>query len=107
MIEQMSGLPAGVLGFSAHGQVTSADYENVIMPDIEAAFALNRKLRVLYHLGEDFTGFDAGAVWDDVNLGLRHLSGWERMALVTDAGWVRAMARLFGFAVPGEFQLFA
>lgn len=76
------------------------------MPDIEAAFALNRKLRVLFYLGEDFSGFDAGAMWDDTKLGFRHLTGWERTALVTDTGWVRAVARMFGFAVPGEFRLF-
>jgi hypothetical protein len=106
MIEQLTDLPAGVLGFSAHGKVTAADYKNVIMPDIEAAFALNPKLRVLFHLGEDFTGFEAGAMWDDLNLGLRHLSGWERSALVTDVPWLRATVRLFGFAFPGEFRLF-
>ena len=44
MIEQIEGLPAGTLGFRARGQVTAADYERVLVPDVEAAFALNRKL---------------------------------------------------------------
>lgn len=107
MIEQLTGLPPGVLGFRAHGQVTAADYENVIVPDIEAAFALNRKLRVLFQLGEDFIGFDAGAMWDDAKLGFRHITGWDRVALVTDVGWVRMMMRMFGFAAPCELKLFA
>lgn len=107
MIEQLTDLPAGTLGFSAHGTVTAADYRNVIVPDIEAAFAMNRKLRLLYHLGPDFTGFDAGAMWDDTMLGLRHWSGWERIALVTDVQWVRMIARAMGFTVPGEFRLFS
>lgn len=106
MIEQMDDMPAGTLGFRAHGTVTAADYENVIVPDIEAAFALNRKLRLLYHLGEDFTGFEARAMWDDAKLGLRHISGWERVALVTDVGWLRTAARAFAVAVPGEFRVF-
>lgn len=107
MIEQLTDLPAGTLGFSAHGKVTAADYRNVIVPDIEAAFAMNRKLRLLYHLGPEFTGFDAGAMWDDTMLGLRHWSGWERIALVTDVNWVRMIAHAMGFTVPGEFRLFA
>ena len=107
MIEQMANLPPGVLGFSAHGHVTAADYENIIVPDIEAAFALNRKIRMIYHLGEDFTGYDAGAMWDDAKLGLRHISGWERIAVVTDVSWVRVMSKMFGFAVPCEFKLFS
>lgn len=106
MIAQIEGLPAGTLGFRAHGQVTAADYENIIVPDVEAAFALNRKLRMLYVTAEDFTGFDPGAMWDDAKLGVRHFSGWERIALVTDVTWLRTAATAFSFAVPAEFRLF-
>lgn len=106
MIEQITGLPAGVLGFRARGQVTASDYENVLVPDVEAAFALGPKVRLLYHVGEDFTGFDTGAMWDDAKLGFRHFSGWERVALVTDVAWLRMAATTFGFAVPTEFRLF-
>lgn len=106
MIAQIEGLPAGTVGFRAHGQVTAADYENIIVPDVEAAFALNRKLRMLYVTAEDFTGFDAGAMWDDAKLSMRHFSGWERIALVTDVTWLRSTAAAFAFAVPAEFRLF-
>jgi hypothetical protein len=106
MIEQIAGMPAGTLGFSATGQVTARDYEQVIVPDIEAAFALNKKLRLLYHLGESFTGFDPGAMWDDAKLGLRHFSGWDRVALVTDVAWVRNLAVAMGFLAPAEIRLY-
>ncbi|HTV85991.1 MAG TPA: STAS/SEC14 domain-containing protein [Dyella sp.] len=106
MIEQIPSLPAGILGFRMHGMVTASDYESVMVPDIEAAFALNRRLRILIHLGEDFVGFAPGAMWDDVKLGFRHISGWERTALVTDVGWVRVMSSMFGFAMPTQFKLF-
>lgn len=106
MIEQIEGLPPGTLGFRASGQVTAADYERVLVPDIEAAFAVNRKLRLLYHVGPDFTGFDAGAMWDDAMLGFRHFSGWDRIALVTDVQWLRIAATAMGFAVPAQFRLF-
>lgn len=106
MIEQIQGLPAGALGFRASGQVTATDYTQVLVPDIEAAFAISRKLRLLSHIGPDFTGFDAGAVWEDLQLGFRHFSGWDRIALVTDITWIRATASAMGFAVPAELKLF-
>jgi len=106
VIALIEGLPAGTLGFRAHGQVTASDYENVIVPDVEAAFALHRKLRLLYVTADDFTGFDPGAMWDDAKLGMRHFSSWERIALVTDVGWLRTAAMAFGFAVPAQFRLF-
>jgi hypothetical protein len=107
MIEQIEGLPAGTVGFRVHGQVTAADYEQVIVPDVEAAFALNRKLRLLYVTAADFTSFDPGAMWDDAKLGMRHFSSWERVALVTDVAWLRAAATAMGFAVPADFRLFS
>lgn len=106
MIEQLTALPTGVLGFRMRGLVTADDYESVMVPDIEAAFALNRKLRIVVQLGDDFTGFAPGAMWDDVKLGFRHITGWERTALVTDVGWVRVMSSMFGFAMLSHFRLF-
>lgn len=106
VIALIEGLPPGTLGFRAHGQVTAADYENTIVPDVEAAFALNRKLRLLYVTADDFTGFDPGAMWDDAKLGMRHFSGWDRVALVTDVHWLRGTAMAFSFAIPAQFRLF-
>jgi SpoIIAA-like len=106
MIEQIEGLPAGTLGFRAHGQVTAADYERVIVPDVEAAFALNRRLRVLYITAADFTGFDPGAMWDDAKLGMRHFSGWDRVALVSDVPWLRTTTSAMSFMIPAEIRLF-
>jgi hypothetical protein len=106
VIAQIKGLPAGTVGFRAHGQVTAKDYETIIVPDVEAAFAVNRKLRMLYVTADDFTGFDPGAMWDDAKLGMRHFSSWERIALVTDVSWLRTAATAFSFAVPAKFELF-
>jgi hypothetical protein len=107
MIEQIQGLPAGTLGFMAHGQVSADDYERVLVPDVEAAFALNRKLRLMYVTADDFTGFDPGAMWDDAKLGARHFSGWDRVALVTDVPWLRGTFTAFSFAIPAKVGLFS
>jgi hypothetical protein len=46
-------------------------------------------------------------MWDDARLGLRHLSGWEKIALVTDVEWLRTAVRVFAFAIPAEVRVFA
>ena len=106
MIEQIPDLPDNVLGFAAKGTVTASDYESIIIPAVEALFARQKKARFLYHLGEDFSGFEAAAMWDDTKLGLKHLSGWERMALVSDVEWIRAAIKIFGLAIPGHVRVF-
>lgn len=106
MVEQITGLPANVLAFEAKGKVTAADYESVIVPAVEAQFARSPKVRFLYRLGEEYSGFEAGAMWDDVLLGFRHLKGWERMALVSDVEWLRTALKIFALAIPGEVRVF-
>jgi hypothetical protein len=49
---------------------------------------------------------DAGAVWEDFRVGIGHLSGWERIAVVTDVEWIRLAINAFRFLVPGEIRIF-
>ena len=106
MVEQIPNLPDNVLGFTAKGTVTANDYDSVIIPAVEALFSRQGKVRFLYHLGQDFSGFEAAAMWDDTKLGLKHLGGWERMAVVSDVEWVRAAVKVFGLAIPGHVRVF-
>jgi hypothetical protein len=106
MVEKIPNLPDNVLGFIAKGTVTANDYEKIIIPAVEALFSRQGKVRFLYHLGEDFSGFEAAAMWDDTKLGLKHLTGWERMAIVSDVEWIRAAIRVFGLAIPGDVRVF-
>jgi hypothetical protein len=107
MIEVLTGLPENVIGFSAYGKVTAEDYERHIVPAVEEALAKNDKVRLLYQLGEDFDGFEAGAIWEDAKVGLSHLAAWERIAVVTDLEWLRSVTKAFGFAMPGEVRVFS
>ena len=106
MIEQIPELPDNAVGFVARGTVTAEDYESVIIPAVEALFARRKTVRFLYHLGEEFSGFEAAAMWDDAKMGLRHVTGWERVAVVSDVEWVRAAMRIFGLAIPGHLRVF-
>ena len=106
MIEKIPDLPDNVLGFTAKGTVTEYDYQSVIIPAVEELFSRQKKVRFLYHLGEDVTGFEAAAMWDDTKLGLKHLTGWERMAIVSDIEWVRAAIKIFGLVIPGQVRVF-
>jgi hypothetical protein len=106
MVEQIPNLPDNVLGFSAKGTVTSNDYESIIIPAVDDLFARQSKVRFLYHLGEDFTGFEGAALWDDAKIGLKHLSGWEKIAVVSDVEWIRSFMKVFGIAIPGHIRVF-
>ena len=106
MIEIIPNLPNNVLAISAKGRVTAEDYESVLIPAVEAKIKEHGKIRLLYHLGDEFTGFEAGAMWDDAKVGLKHLTAWEKVAVVTDVDWVRSLTKLFGFVMHGRVKVF-
>lgn len=106
MVERIPDLPPDVIGFTAKGTVTADDYESMIIPAVEEMFSRRGKVRFLYHLGESFSGFEAEAAWDDTKLGLKHLSGWEKMAIVSDVEWIRAAVKVFGLAIRGHVRVF-
>lgn len=107
MLERIRGLPENVLGLEARGEVTGADYESVLIPAVDEMLARRKSIRFLYHLGNEFTGFDAKAMWDDAKVGLRHLAAWERVAVVTDVAWIRTAVKMFAFVMPGQVRIFS
>ncbi len=88
-----------LLGFTAKGNVTSEDYETVLIPAVEEKLKKHEKVRLLYHLGDEFEKFEAGAMWDDAKVGLGHITNWEKIAIVTDVNWIEQAGKIFGFAI--------
>jgi len=106
MIEMLEGLPEGVVGAVAKGRVSRKDYDEILIPAVEAAFKDREKVRFYYELGREFSGIDAGAMWEDFRVGIGHFSGWERIAVVTDVDWIRHAINAFRFLVPCETRIF-
>jgi SpoIIAA-like len=109
LIENITDLPPGTLGFRGSGKVTSDDYRQM-MEQIYATLERGEKLNIYFELADDFDGLDLGALWQDMkaagSVGLKHRSSWERMALVTNQDWIRHGTSAFGWLAPGELRLF-
>lgn len=110
MIEAITGLPDGVLGFVFTGHVTKDEYAAVLAPPLKERIDKKQKIRLLIEIDNGFDRFEAGAFWEDLKFGLgsglTHLSAWERMALVSDEDWVHRAISLFGWLVPGEVKVY-
>ena len=104
MITELADLPAGVIGFEATGKLRAEDYIDVLLPAIEQA-ASHGDVRVLIVV-RDFDGLSAGALWQDMKMGVEHFGAWKRIALVTDVEWMSHMASMFGWMTPGEMKHF-
>ena len=106
MITILDDMPPGVLGAQASGKLTADDYTQVLGPAIASATEGGGKLRVVLVFEGEFEGMDAGAVWQDLRMGVSAWHAWERIAMVTDQRWMADGLRLFSWAVPGEARTF-
>jgi SpoIIAA-like len=87
-IEILSAGP--VLEVRATGKLTKESYEKFV-PAVDAQIKLYGKVHVLFSM-QDFHGWTAGALWEDVKFDLKHWKDIERLALVGDRKWEKGMA---------------
>lgn len=106
MIEILKGFPSNVVAIACHGEVTKKDYDDVLIPAVEKALQTHDKIRMLYEVGTDFTGYDAGAALEDFKTGMEHFSRWDRIAVVTDVEWMAASLKIFGVFLPGTIRVY-
>ena len=99
-------MPPGVLGIEAVDDVEKEDYEDVIVPAVEAALAEHARVRLVYVLGPEFDDYEGEAVWEDLKLGARHPVAFERVAVVTDARWAGPAVKAFSVLLPGQARAF-
>lgn len=101
MLRIINDLPGNVLGIEAEGEVTGADYETVLTPAVAEKLKSNTKIRFLYYLGPEFTGFSLNAMLNDAGIGIKDFSAWERLAMVSDHQLINTFVKFFGYLLPG------
>ena len=107
MFEIIDGLPDGVVGVSASGTISSGDYETTLIPAIDAALETSGKVALLFVFGDDFAGYTAGAAFDDMRLGVRNLTSFRRIAIVSDNEWLRNGVAAMAYLMPGKSKGFS
>ncbi|MGA2108542.1 MAG: STAS/SEC14 domain-containing protein [Syntrophorhabdales bacterium] len=106
MMTAIPDVPDNVVAVKATGKITGDDYETVLIPVIEEKLKKHDKIRLLYQIGPDIAGFTAGAMWDDAKVGLRHLTAFDKIAVVSDVEWITGVVKIFSFVIPALVRTF-
>jgi hypothetical protein len=109
MVERLTEMPEGTIGFRVTGEIEREDYERVLAPELGKALEAGGGLRTLYVI-EELDEIEPGALWADAklgyDLGIRHHKEWLRSAIVTDIHWMARASKLFAWMIPGEARVF-
>jgi hypothetical protein len=99
-------MPDDVVAVSATGKITGEDHRKVLVPAIEEKLKRHTRICFLYHMGPDFAGFTAEAMWDDAKVGIHHFGTFHKIAVVTDVDWIVKAVKLFFFVIPAHVRTF-
>lgn len=106
MLSIMHDLPPHVVGIRATGAVTKQDFDEVLKPALDALVKRTGKINYLLLLETTVSNFTLGAWVDDLALGLKHFTHWNRIAIVTNEKMVEKFSDAFNFMVPGQSKGF-
>lgn len=106
MIKIIPEAPENVAAFSATGEVTKEDFENIVIPHVRKKVDEFDELNYVLYLDTDLGNFTVGAWLQDMLLGLKNLTKWNRTAIVTDKEGVQNFTDIFSVLMPGEFKSF-
>jgi hypothetical protein len=110
LIDPITDMPAGTIGFRVTGEMTDADYENALAPALKAAAATG-EVRLLLVGGEGFDLMSLKARFEearkDPELDLGHSKDWRRVGVVAEANFViRGLFPGIAKIIPVEVKLF-
>ena len=102
MLQLINDLPDFVVGVKASGEVTKDDIENVLIPALDKQVDQYDAIYYLLLLETDVKNWDMGAWISDAKVGLKHLTKWTKIAVVTDQEGVQKFTDVFSKLTPGE-----
>jgi hypothetical protein len=81
---------AAILQAHVSGTLVKEDYKDFVAA-FERLVRRHGKVRIFFEMS-DFHGWDAGAAWEDLKFGVEHFADVERLAMVGETKWQKAMA---------------
>lgn len=107
MVEVITDVEPHVTAFRVNEKVTKEDYELVVMPMVDKMARALDKIHFLLLIETDISNFTGSAILNDLWLGIKNITKWHRMAIVSDQPAVRKFTDAVSFPIPGEAKGFA
>ena len=86
------------------GKITQADMDSVL-PRLEAFLQRHGKVRMVEVI-PTFEGFELSTIWEGIKFDVAHIRDIDRVAVVTDVGWIGGVTRALCRVSPLEIRVF-
>jgi SpoIIAA-like len=106
MIEVIPGLPPHVTAFRAIGVINRNDYYKTINPLVKKVASAYGKINYMLVIQTPLKNYTLGAWIEDATLGLRYITKWKKIAIVSEKEGIVNFTNTFGKLNPGETKGF-
>ncbi len=95
-----------MVAFRATGDVHKADYDNILIPAVDALVQKQGRINFMLVLDTPVSHFSIGALMKDLGVGWKHFTKWHKMAIISESGAINTFTDLFSYIAPGTSKGF-
>jgi len=106
MVQLLSSFPKYVVAYRAQGQINDDEYQHIVMTRVKEVAEQFGAINFLVLLETDIGNYKFEAFLNYLKVSFEHFSKWNRMAIVSDQGWVRVAYRVLSPLVHGEIKAY-
>ena len=106
MLKLINDLPQHTIGIHAYGDVTVTEYEEELIPLLDAQVKKSKSINYILVLETNIKNFDPGLWCGSARLGLKYFFNWNKVAMVSDQKGLLGYSDLFKYILPGKFKNF-
>lgn len=107
MIVKIENVPENMVGFQAIGEVTKREFEQKVIPEMQALAERTGKLNYLMVIDTALQSFIPGAWFQEMLTGFKNTAAWNRTAILSDAESLKSFSNIYSVIIPGEFRGFS
>jgi hypothetical protein len=106
MIQQIRGLADNIAAFRVTGDVTKENYDAEVLPRVASIKKTHEHFNFLLVIDTDLKNYTIGAWIEDFLMSLKNITKFNRMALVSDSGFVEKLTHMVNKFAPGEYKCY-
>lgn len=96
----------GLVRIFAGGALDSSDYDRFVPRFERIADREHGTVPMIIELAPDFSGWDLGGIWRDLQFDVKHKDSFGRIAIVGESKWEEWGTKLFDPLFRAEMRLF-
>ena len=107
MLEILPETNDNTLIVKASEKLTCRDYEDIFIPQLNQRLNKLGKIKAVISFDDSFTGWEAGAAWDDFIFGVQHRHDFEKVAVVGQQKWLQWATKIGAYFMDGQVAIYA